>query len=486
MYQTMTDQETIEIRPQKGRQESFLASSADIVIYGGSAGGGKTWALLIDPLRDIDVKDFTALIFRRTYPEITNQGGLWDESKRLYPYAQGNGVEGNLIWKFPSGATVEFGHCQYDRDLEKYDGAQICDLMFDQLEHFTEKQFWYLCMRNRSTCGVPPRVRATCNPPDPTNPGSDWLPKFLSWWIADDGFANMERSGKIRWMVRWNDEIIWADTKQELQELYPALSPQSVTFIPATVYDNKILMDTDPNYIARLQALPYVERERFLGDRIRGGNWKISATAGNVFNMSWFDVVTAVPQSGLEARGFDLAATIQSMKNKDPDYTAGVKIRKVGNIYYVVDVLNDRYAAGEVEAITNSIIARDLLTAQQQGIKYRVRWEIEPGSAGLRETERLKRELVKKHPGLNCDGVPSSGDKISKAKGFAVAAQEGRVKVLAASWTDSYLSQLHGFPEKSHDDMVDASAIAYNAIFELTDRPEQKPQTNPYMQVGRI
>jgi len=487
MYPTMADHAQIEVRPQPGRQEQFLSSPADIVIYGGAAGGGKTWGLLLDPLRDVDVADFNAVIFRRTYAEVNNPGGLWDESEKLYRFVRGDGVRGDLIWRFPSGANVGFGYCHTDSDLYKWDGAQICDLMFDQLEHFSEKMFWYLQMRNRSMCGIPPRLRATANPPDPSDPGSEWLPQFLSWWIADDGYANLDRAGQIRWMVRWNDEVYWADTRQELIDQFPDQIPQSVTFIPATIYDNQLLMHNNPQYLAKLQALPYIERERFLGDALRGGNWKISAEAGKVFNRDWLEVVSAVPNGGIECKAFDLAATLRSLKNKDPDYTASVKMRKVGNVFYVADVINERYAAGEVDAFIHSTISADLMIARQVATVYRVRWEIEPGSAGLRETERMKRELGKKFPGINADGRPSTGDKIAKSRAFAIAAQQGKVKVLAAAWTDSYLSQLHGFPDRAHDDMVDASAIAYNELMDANSNPIiQKTQPNPWVKVSQI
>ena len=487
MSQITTDPATVvEIRPQPGRQEQFLASSADIVIYGGSAGGGKTWGLLLDPLRDIDVKDFNAVIFRRTYSEVTNAGGLWDESDKLYHYVGGDGVRGDLLWRFKSGARVEFGYCHTDSELYKWDGSQICDLLMDQLEHFTGKMFWYLQARNRSLCGVQPRLRATCNPPDPSDPGAEWLPQFLDWWLDTDGYANLDRAGIIRWMVRWNDDVVWADTREELIEMYPDLLPQSVTFIPATIYDNPLLMQTNPQYLAKLQALPYIERERFLGDALRGGNWKISAEAGKVFNRSWFEVVSAVPMGGVECRAFDMAATIRSMKNRDPDYTAGVKMRKVLDTFYIVDVLNERYAAGEVDAVMQATINADLMIGRQAGTIYRTRWETEPGSAGLRETERMKRELGKKYPGINADGMPSTGDKISKSRAFAIAVQTGKVKVLASAWTDNYLAQLHGFPDREHDDMVDASAIAYNALADAAEKKPDKPKPNPWLTMKGI
>jgi hypothetical protein len=74
-----------EIRPQAGPQTTFLSTRADIAIYGGAAFGGKTWALTVEPLRHVDNPHFGAVFFRRTSPQITNEGGPWDEAEKIYP-----------------------------------------------------------------------------------------------------------------------------------------------------------------------------------------------------------------------------------------------------------------------------------------------------------------------------------------------------------------------------------------------------------------
>src|SRR5947209_1730770 len=89
------------IGPQPGPQTAFLASPADIAIYGGAAGGGKSWALLLEPLRHVHVPDFGAVFFRRTGVQIRNEGGLWDESAKLYPHLGGRPREQALEWRFP-------------------------------------------------------------------------------------------------------------------------------------------------------------------------------------------------------------------------------------------------------------------------------------------------------------------------------------------------------------------------------------------------
>ena len=167
------------IRPQQGAQEKFLMSSADIAIYGGAAGGGKTFALLIECLRHSDNPDFNAVVFRRQSNQITNAGGLWDTAVNMYsPLGASFKTNPSPQVTFPSGAKINFNHLQLERDIYNWQGSQIALIAFDELTHFTEKQFVYMLSRNRSTCGVKPYIRAT------TNPDADsWVADFLSWWM---------------------------------------------------------------------------------------------------------------------------------------------------------------------------------------------------------------------------------------------------------------------------------------------------------------
>lgn len=245
-----------EFRPQPA-QIPFLTSPADITIYGGSAGGGKSWAILYDPLQYVRTPGFNAVIFRRTCPEITNPGGLWDEAGGLYPYAGGAGYVGALEYRWPEyGTRVSFRHLQHEDDKRDWHGAQICDLGFDELTHFTEGQFWYLLSRNRSTCGVRPYVRATCNP----HPG--WVRDLLAPWV-DDAFDGVRAaSGESRWFVRVDGQLRWCAPETP--------DAKSLSFIRASVFDNAALLAKDPGYVATLKALPPVERARLLD-----GDWNV-------------------------------------------------------------------------------------------------------------------------------------------------------------------------------------------------------------------
>ena len=435
----------MEIRPQL-RQEIFMSSPADVAIFGGAAGGGKTWALLLEPVRHYMNPGFGAVIFRRTIPELTHEGALWDEAGKLYPHLNGEPNKNDHQYTFPSGSRITFSHMQNEGDKEAWKSAQVPLIEFDQLETFTRTQFFYMFSRNRSMCGVKPYIRATCNP----EPG--WLADFLAWWIAEDGYAIPERSGQIRWMVQENDVVYWADTAEELMETHPGSLPKSVTFILSTVYDNQKLLEANPEYLANLQALPLIDCERLLGDRERGGNWKIKPSAGKVFNKAWFEIVDAVPAGGRQLRFWDLAATEKKLKN-DPDFTASVEGKQIKGITYVLDVTNDQIDPAATDTHMINI-------AKQDGKTVSIRFEQEGGASGKRDAHHITTMLI----GYDVRGVPPESDKITRAKPFAAQALAGNVKLLRAPWNDMFLNHLHGQPDLPHDDMMDAASGMFNEL----------------------
>ena len=123
------------IRPQSGPQEAFLASPADIAIYGGAAGGGKSWAILAECTRHLNNPTFGAQIFRRTTGQIFNEGGLWDEAGPLFRPLGGKSSKatGRGIWSFPSGAKVTFSHLQHDKTCLLYTSPSPRDAMLSRM-----------------------------------------------------------------------------------------------------------------------------------------------------------------------------------------------------------------------------------------------------------------------------------------------------------------------------------------------------------------
>ncbi|WP_422924473.1 terminase large subunit domain-containing protein [Singulisphaera sp. PoT] len=215
-------------------------------------------------MRHIDNPEFGAVVFRRVSPQITNEGGLWDEAGKIYPLIGGVPRIGDLQWVFPSGARVSFHHLQHEATKYAWQGSQIPLICFDELTHFSESQFWYLASRNRSTCGVRPYIRGTCNAD-----GSSWVKRLCAPWV-DRKFPDPAASGEIRWLVRKDGLYHWARTRQELEQQYPGVVPKSVTFVRATLYDNVDLMRKDPDYLGNLQAQSPVEQARLLH-----GDWDV-------------------------------------------------------------------------------------------------------------------------------------------------------------------------------------------------------------------
>lgn len=444
-------------RPQTGPQTAFLKSKADLTIYGGAAGGGKTYALLMEPLKHVHNPDFGAVVFRRTYPQIMEEGGLWDEATGMYPAEGATPLKGSVSWKFPTGATIRFRHIQYDKDVNTYQGAQIGLMLWDQLEQFSSKQFFAMAARNRSMSGVPSYQRATCNP----QPG--WLAEFVDWWIGDDGYARADRAATLRYYIRTANMVQWGNTIDEVidknKDFFSLLKPpyhqyiNSVTFIPATVYDNKILLERDPAYLAKLMGLPLIERERLLG-----GNWKIKEEAGKIFNRAWYEIVTAYPHGGRACRFWDFAATLKKSKGHNPDYTASVLTLKNQEGWFGLDCTNQRTTT--VDKLVLNLARQDKLRLNAQGIQYIVRWEIEPGSASRRESARLTKLLA----GFDAKGISSTGDKVQRAKPVSAQAEAGNYKLVEGKWNEIFLAQHHGFPDLDHDDIVDADSGSFNSL----------------------
>ena len=448
------------IRPQAGPQTMFMASPADIVIYGGAAGGGKTYALLMEALRHKNVKGFGAVIFRHNYNQITAEGGLWDASHKIFdqiPDAHPR-KSPKLHWRFDGGGKLNFAHIEREDDLGSWQGTEIAYIGFDELTHFTKHQFLYMLSRNRSTCGVKPYVRATCNPD-----ADSWVADFISWWIDQNtGYPIPERSGQVRWMVNINDVIFWFSTREEgtrfaieqgIESEIAEKLPKSVTFIASKLEDNKALMENDPGYIANLLAMTEVDKERLLN-----GNWKIKAAAGKYFLRGQVRMIDRLPDDIIMwCRAWDLAATDED-EDGDADFTAGalIGLRRTGTVV-VAHVINQRIKAGDVEKL---VLNTSISDRAKFGFQYVIRVPQDPGAAG----KTLAAHYIKLLTGFNIKIVPVSGSKELRATPFAAQWQNGNVEVLIGDWNDAYFSQLESFPESKHDDMVDASADSFTEL----------------------
>lgn len=449
------------LKPQEGPQETFLASSADITIYGGAAGGGKTFGLLMSPLRYKNVKGYGCVIFRRNFNQIFAEGGLWDEAGKMYHGINGAAPKmSRSLWQFRNAkgrvmSKVSFAHIERDDDVHKWQGSQICDIYFDELTHFSEYVFFYMSSRNRSVCGVRPSMKGTCNPD-----ADSWVAKFIEWWIdPNTGYHIPERSGVTRWMIRRNEVITWADTKEELIERFNLATeeeqeePRSVAFIASTVYDNKILLKSNPSYLANLKAMSQVERERLLH-----GNWKIKPAAGLYFKRTQVgEMLQNVPADVIRwVRAWDLAATSED-EGGEPAYTAGVLMGKRSNGRYVIaDVKNVRLTASDVRKTIKMTAATDVARYK----RVRIRLPKDPGQAGKDQAQ----SYIKYLSGYDVCAIAETGSKEARAEPVAAQWQAGNFDVVIGDWNEEFFSQLESFPASKFKDMVDATSSAFTEI----------------------
>ncbi len=230
----------IIFKPNDGPQTDFLAASERDVLYGGAAGGGKSYAMLIDPLRFAHRAAHRALILRRSMPELRE---LIDKSRELYPKAFPGCKykEVEKLWNFPSGAKVEFGFLERDADVYRYQGQAYSWIGFDEITHLPTEFGWnYLASRLRTTDPeITPYMRCTANP---GGVGATWVKKRYV-----DPYAP-------------NETFIGADNL-------------SRKFIPARLEDNPYLAE-DGRYEEMLKALPPTQRKQLLE-----GNWEVNEGA---------------------------------------------------------------------------------------------------------------------------------------------------------------------------------------------------------------
>jgi len=226
--------------PNEGPQTDFLAAGETDVLYGGAAGGGKSYAMLVDPLRFAHRGAHRALILRRSMPELRE---LIDKSRELYPKAFPGCKyrEVEKLWNFPSGAKVEFGFLERDADVYRYQGQAYSWIGFDEITHLPTEFSWnYLASRLRTTDSeIVPYMRCTANP---GGSGAQWVKKrYISPAPPNESF--MGDDGITR------------------------------KFIPARLNDNPYLAQ-DGRYEQMLKSLPPTQRKQLLE-----GNWEIAEGA---------------------------------------------------------------------------------------------------------------------------------------------------------------------------------------------------------------
>lgn len=145
------------------KQQSFIQSSADETLFGGAAGGGKSYGQIVDSLLfALRHPKSKQLILRRTFPELKRS--LILTSQELFPKDIAQYKETTKKWQFINGSTIEFGYCESESDVTQYQSAEYDCIRFDELTHFTEYQYIYMLSRLRGANSFPKQIKSSTNP----------------------------------------------------------------------------------------------------------------------------------------------------------------------------------------------------------------------------------------------------------------------------------------------------------------------------------
>lgn len=442
----------IVIAPASIPQEQALNSTSDITLYGGAAGSGKTYTLLITALRFMMVPKSTGVIFRRTSKMLDAPGSIWQEAVVMYttifPEIKIRDREHEVIFK--NGSVLKFSHMQHEKNAFDHKGGQYSFVAFDEATDFSEMQVMFLLsrMRNANVSYTPQMYLCT-------NPNYH---SFLRKWIQEfyldpaDGTPIAERSNIERYFVRRGNEMIWYDNRADAEAIYgtgPTSGIRSFRFCSAKIWDNPFLRDSD--YLSNLMSLDRVQRLIMLE-----GSWTARAETSGYWHRNHVEIVDYAPEKVKQrVLAVDFAFTVASETLPDPDSTAFVLMSKdMYNVYTVEHVytMQDRVHAVEEKLFQLAeTFGRDVI--------YSI--PIDPNAQAGAYARDLQRRLAEK--GFTCKLQKPVKSKLVRFQPFASVTEAKFVRVVRGDWNDRYFDQLEIFDGtgKYHDDMVDATADAF-------------------------
>lgn len=420
------------------RQSIFLLLDDVLeVLFGGAAGGGKSEGILASAAQYVDVPEYSALIFRRTFRDLALPGALMSRSKQWWASTDAKYDSQNYKWTFPSGATIQFGYMEHDGDWLRYQSSEFQYIGFDELSQFPQEAYLYMFSRLRRLRGsdVPIRMRGATNP---GGPGHAWVKKR---WNLPSG-----RTGD-----------------------------RNRVFVPSFLDDN-------PHLDQHVYEISMSQLSEMTYAQLRRGDWDAQAFGGK-FDPAWFQVIDRgdVPEAVYwerQVRHWDLASSRPTEDNPDPDWTAGARVIRVSRLptrtlerlkdlgseippppYWVImDVARTRQDAGGVEEFVSA-------HAHSDGRIVPVSFEQERGASGKLVIESYRRHVL---PGFRISRLWAQGDKESRARPVAARAREGKVFIVDGPWVEPFLDEVGLFGIKDvHDDQIDAVSGAFHQLDKL-------------------
>ena len=389
--------------PSRG-QTLALLSEAPELLFGGQAGPGKSSYLLMMATLYIHDPRWDAMLFRRTYADLTLPGALLDRAREWW-------LPRGLIYsaatrqfRYPGGGRVSFGYLDRPDDHLRYQGAEWTFLGFDEASQLRPHQMQYLQSRLRQPVGAgfPLLTRYASNPGGEAH---SWLRNRFMGGAGDNGAPEL-----------------------------------GCAYLPAKLEDNP-----------GLDAEEYDRQLRRTDDvtyrQLRYGDWDVQISGG------WMDVeklgVAETLGEGVGVRYWDFASVAEG-----GDYTVGALVRMRDGEYVIEDIVRGQWSPAEVERTVAQTAARD-----GQGV--RIVLEQEPGSSGAMIYSHYVRRVLS---GYSVAADRVTGPKVERAKPLAAAISNGLVATADAPWVEALKSELLAFPEGAHDDQVDAIAGAMSRL----------------------
>jgi predicted phage terminase large subunit-like protein len=436
----------IPIKPHP-RQAAFLLLNDTLeVFYGGAGGGGKSEALLTAAAQYVDVPGYSALIVRRTVPQLRANNAIMARSIDWWTQSDSIWNASTLIRTFPSGAKIQFVSMPNELDYNKIGrGPEFQTICIDELTGFTEIMYSFMFSRLRK----------------PSCPARD-----CHFHAEEHRLNGCNCTGRVHLPLahvplRMRSGSTPGDIGHNwvYQRFLVEGRSKGRVFIPAKLKDNPSI--DQASYIVSLGEMDPVSRAQILD-----GNWSVRI-GGSLFKREWFAdrIVDEFPEpvgqllrTGKGNRYWDFAATPVMPSNtpgrkNDPDYSSGTRsVMYMGELYvWDIQALRDRPLA---------VQTRVQRTAEIDGRPTPIYIEQEPGAAGVQVIDDYQRSVL---PGYIVRPDKVTGDKVTRATLLSSMAEARHVWLLRASWNNLFLNQAEAFGLGiDHDDTIDSTAGSLN------------------------
>ena len=486
--------------PTSYKQALFMNSESFMCVFGGSAGSGKTYTSLMRFLRYIHDPNFVGYVFRTNATDLKKQGGAFPTAVKMFTEfdPKVTYTQQPMVIKFPSGASISFTGMDDEAGRKAIHGIEISAAMVDEAANMLEEDIWWIISRLRTNADMKPNIWLTCNPD---------ASSYLLKWIDDyylyprgtyvdgelvEGRPNPDVNGDERFYLRVGNDLHWGATTEELFEKFSSkfplnpltgestCLPKSFRFIGATCFDNPEMLKKNPEYVSSLSSQPRVTMERLLL-----GNWYAREESSGYYKRDWVKEIKPYDKEDMSylsrvtkrVRAWDMACTVPSEKNNDPDYSVGVLLaRTKDGEFFIEDMQRFRKRTGEVLEHILQTAAED---RKKFGSHVITLLPTDPAEAGKSIKHIRAKEFASRGIPVKFEKPYTTKSKLDRFIPFSSACENELTYIVVADWNDTLHSELENFDgvsRKFHDDICDSIASAYNHIATTKEYKKLNPK----------